>query len=93
MGSDRLDKMKELVERTPDDARARYFLAHELFKHSQQLVDLDGFGQVFVGAGFERDNLIAGVAAAGTNDNLRIRECAAAGVQSAAKLESVAARH
>jgi tetratricopeptide (TPR) repeat protein len=32
MGSDRLDKMKELVERTPEDARARYFLAHELFK-------------------------------------------------------------
>jgi tetratricopeptide (TPR) repeat protein len=28
----RLAKLKEMVERFPDDARARYFLAHELFR-------------------------------------------------------------
>lgn len=28
----RIDKMKEMVARFPDDPRARYFLANELFK-------------------------------------------------------------
>ena len=28
----RLGKFKEMVARFPDDARARYFLAHELFR-------------------------------------------------------------
>lgn len=28
----RLQKFKEMVARSPDDARARYFLAHELFR-------------------------------------------------------------
>jgi len=28
----RLQKLKELVARVPDDPRARYFLAHELFR-------------------------------------------------------------
>ncbi len=28
----RLDKLKELAARFPDDPRARYFLAHELFR-------------------------------------------------------------
>ena len=32
MGGGRIEKMKELVARSPEDARARYFLAHELFK-------------------------------------------------------------
>ena len=32
MGAGRLEKMKELVAKSPEDARARYFLAHELFK-------------------------------------------------------------
>ena len=32
MGGSRLEKMKEMVARFPDDARARSFLAHELFK-------------------------------------------------------------
>jgi len=30
--SPRLAKMKEMTERFPDDPRARYFLAHELFR-------------------------------------------------------------
>ena len=29
---DRLSKLKDLVARVPDDPRARYFLAHELFR-------------------------------------------------------------
>lgn len=32
MGSGRIDKMRDLVAKFPEDARARYFLAHELFK-------------------------------------------------------------
>jgi tetratricopeptide (TPR) repeat protein len=28
----RLDKLREMVARFPDDPRARYFLAHELFR-------------------------------------------------------------
>ena len=32
MGGERIEKMKELVARSPEDARARYFLAHELLK-------------------------------------------------------------
>ena len=32
MGAGRIEKMKELVARSPGDARARYFLAHELLK-------------------------------------------------------------
>lgn len=32
MGAARIEKMKELVARSPEDARARYFLAHELLK-------------------------------------------------------------
>jgi len=32
MGAGRIEKMKELVAKSPEDARARYFLAHELFK-------------------------------------------------------------
>ena len=32
-GSDvRIQRMKEMVERFPEDGRARYFLAHELFR-------------------------------------------------------------
>ena len=32
MGAGRIDKMREMVAKFPQDARARYFLAHELFK-------------------------------------------------------------
>ena len=32
MGSARIDKMKEMVAKFPAEPRARYFLAHELFK-------------------------------------------------------------
>jgi Flp pilus assembly protein TadD len=32
MSRSRLDMMKEMVAKVPDDARARYFLAHELFR-------------------------------------------------------------
>ena len=32
MGSGRIDKMREMVAKFPQDARARYFLGHELFK-------------------------------------------------------------
>lgn len=32
MESDRIAKVRELVEKSPKDERARYFLAHELFK-------------------------------------------------------------
>jgi uncharacterized protein HemY len=34
MDSARIDRMREMVERSPQDPRARYFLAHELFKRS-----------------------------------------------------------
>lgn len=30
--SSRIEKMREMVARAPDDPRARYFLAHELFR-------------------------------------------------------------
>lgn len=32
MNTSRVDKMKEMVARFPADPRARYFLAHELFR-------------------------------------------------------------
>jgi thioredoxin-like negative regulator of GroEL len=32
MSSGRIDRMREMVAKSPEDARARYFLAHELFK-------------------------------------------------------------
>ncbi len=32
MSESRIDRMKEMVERFPEDGRARYFLAHELFR-------------------------------------------------------------
>ena len=32
MGAARVERMKELVAKDPRDARARFFLAHELFK-------------------------------------------------------------
>ena len=49
MGSNRVDKMKDMVARSPEDPRPRYFLAHELFrsgdwagaaKHYQVYLDL-----------------------------------------------------
>lgn len=32
MSVSRIDRMKEMVQKFPDDGRARYFLAHELFR-------------------------------------------------------------
>jgi hypothetical protein len=32
MANDRIERMREFVARSPEDARARYFLASELFK-------------------------------------------------------------
>lgn len=34
MSSTRIDQMKELVNRFPEDPRARYFLAHEMMRAS-----------------------------------------------------------
>lgn len=67
MGSGRIEKMKELVARSPQDARARYFLAHELFKlqdwggaaeHYRAYLDLEsgdeGAGHKSYGQALER---------------------------------------
>ena len=67
MGSGRIDKMKEMVAKFPQDARARYFLAHELFKlqdwpgaaeHYEAYLDLEpkdeGAGHKSYGQALER---------------------------------------
>lgn len=43
MSDSRIDRVKEMVERFPDDGRARYFLAHELFRAQEWAIAAEHF--------------------------------------------------